>query len=103
MVEATDYGTFFASLKNAVASTELIDDVTKAGIYPNPVNDLMNIKSTLPIKSVKILSMTGSVVLSQFVYSLYGINVLVLSLARGGYIVLVEVENGTRSYKILKK
>ena len=73
-------------IKNTASISELNEVIT---IYPNPVQDVMNITSTSPVKELCILSIDGKVI-----YQGSGIsNIDISKLNSGVYIVNCTLEN----------
>ncbi|MCW4452130.1 choice-of-anchor J domain-containing protein [Kaistella sp. BT6-1-3] len=71
-------------------------------IYPNPVVEMLNIESPNKVKSVSVFDATGKVV------STYSLNasksqINLSKLAPGVYVVNIEMENETKSIKVIKK
>ncbi len=69
-------------------------------LYPNPVDDILQINANSAMKSVKIFNVSGQVV-KEITDNFNQINVTDLS--SGLYIVKVGLESGTISRKMLKK
>lgn len=71
--------------------------------YPNPVKDVLEIKSKSNIKSVKIFNLSGQKLKSQ---NFKESNVLIKTdnLSSGTYLFRAELENGTiETFKVIKK
>ncbi len=71
-------------------------------IYPNPVVEMLNIESPNKVKSVSVFDATGKVV------STYSLNasksqINLSQLAPGVYVVNIEMDNETKSIKVIKK
>jgi len=84
-------------------ATLAVSDVSKqtAQVYPNPVHDVLNIKSAEKVKSVAVFSAAGNMVGT---YQLNADNQINLSkLATGVYLVKITTETGTSTVKVIKK
>ncbi|WP_379969723.1 choice-of-anchor J domain-containing protein [Epilithonimonas sp. UC225_85] len=84
------------------ASLSVIDSKSnKLNIYPNPVKDILNIKSEAKTNTVNILSFTGQVIKTVKLEN--GENKVDLSsLPKGNYIVRIEEEGQFKTFKIIK-
>lgn len=105
----TSFNNKQVTLQLATVNTKDIAPVGKFGsennanvefvLYPNPVNDILNIQSALDIKSVEILNINGQKVLSS---KQKQINVS--HLPAGMYMVRIQdVDNNTATKKIIIK
>ena len=74
----------------------------KVDFYPNPVENILNIKSQSKIQKVEIYNFAGQRVLTKKVNNLDQ-KIQLNGLASGIYIVNVSTEKGTESFKIIKK
>ncbi len=81
-----------------------VNDNVKAAVkvYPNPVVDMLNVESPNKVKSVSVFDATGKAV------STYSLNasksqINLSKLAPGVYVVNIEMENETKSIKVIKK
>ncbi len=90
-----DLGAYEAN-SSAVVSTFGNEEVTSINIYPNPVNDVINIESD--VESVTITNTNGQVVATSTESSID-----VSNLASGLYIIHIQTENGIYSAKITKQ
>ena len=73
-----------------------LDETTDITIYPNPVNDILNVKSNSEIIAMDVVNMLGQVVIKQFGRS-NSLNVSTLS--PGLYILKTKNENSSESIK----
>jgi len=83
-----------------VVHAAAIDHVNKTmvTVYPNPVKDVLNITTTLPVSTVGIYNNLGQLVLSTTAPAID-----MATLSSGMYIVKVQLHNGVQSvYKIIK-
>ncbi len=80
-----------------------IDDLKAIGvsIYPNPVRDRLNIQGQENISNVAIYNVLGQQVYASNVDAL-STSIDMSQMASGAYIVQVEVNNRTASYKVIK-
>ncbi|MDR1747211.1 MAG: leucine-rich repeat protein [Tannerella sp.] len=70
------------------------------GVYPNPVQDVLYIRSTQPVTKVEIYSLTGALALTEHNPSA---QISVATLPKGPYIVKVITGNGMIIRKIFKR
>jgi hypothetical protein len=81
-----------------------IDDPanTTFSIYPNPANQVVNINSTIPVSSVKLMNYTGQIVYSnQVAGTQFSINTS--DIAAGVYMLQLETEDGISTRKLIIK
>ena len=71
-------------------------------IYPNPVVDMLNIESPNKVKSVSVFDATGKAVSTHTLNSTKS-QINLSKLTPGVYLVNIEMENETRSVKVIKK
>ncbi len=77
---------------------ELNNPAIEASVYPNPVIDLLSIKSASPVESFQVLDFLGRQVISGV-----GSNdVDVSDLPTGTYSIIVEVEEGKKAMNFVK-
>lgn len=69
--------------------------------YPNPVNDVLNLKYGKEMQSVTVTNMLGQQVISQKLNAMEAV-VDTSKLSKGTYLVTVEADNGTKTFKIVK-
>lgn len=75
--------------------------ITKINVFPNPVKDIFQVKSSDPVKNVKIIDSLGRLLLDQS----FNKNVLKIDISnyiKGLYIVKIKTEKTEISKKILK-
>ena len=84
-------------------SNEFTNDVNEFNIYPNPVDDILHIKSNtdLIVKSVTIYDFTGKEVINRTIISSNEINVS--NLKSGSYVLKMNTSNGIKKYRFIKK
>ena len=84
---------------NSASGVQAVD-AAQVAVYPNPVEDVLNIASESPVASVEIYSMQGALVRAA-----EGVSVLNVSELRPAtYIAVIVTENGkTTTQKIVKK
>lgn len=76
--------------------------VDKVTLYPNPVDDILFIKSDELIRSVSIKDISGSTVYSTSPNEIGDLSIPVEHLNKGIYLILVELESGNQTLKFLK-
>jgi len=83
--------------------TTNIEEITQANIiiYPNPANDILNIKSDTPILSFEIYDALGRLVQSETEMYSTESAVNVSSLTRGIYFIRLHTTNSTAEYKVV--
>ncbi len=67
-------------------------------IYPNPVKDVLNIRSNLEVKKLTVRDITGKVVLSEEVQQ----NINMAHLSKGVYLLQVQTAEGLIEKKVMK-
>ena len=73
----------------------------KFSVYPNPVKDMLNIKSTAAVDNVTVYDILGKVVLQENPGKISpAINMS--NLASGSYLVKVTIGNSSKTVKVLK-
>lgn len=87
---------------NGALAVSDVNTLKKTTVYPNPVNDVLNISTDKSVKSVNIYNATGQKVVSDATLNNGQMNVS--RLTSGVYMLNVQYENGnTEMVKILKK
>ena len=71
-------------------------------IYPNPVVEMLNIESPNKVKSVSVFDSTGKAV-SSYTLNASKSQINLSKLVPGVYVVNIEMENETKSVKVIKK
>ena len=84
-------------IRDAPLSVEIIEK-PKVSIYPNPVNDVLNIESPEAIDSVEIFDLLGKQILVSS-----NKTIEVGALQKGIYIVKINTDTGTLIEKIIKQ
>lgn len=69
-------------------------------IYPNPANGMVNIKSDVTMKSVKIMNYAGQVVYNR-IASGNDLQINTSEIAAGVYVLQIETEEGTSTQKLI--
>jgi hypothetical protein len=78
--------------------------IKEFGLYPNPVKDILHIKSAHEIASVKIINILGQEVLSNEFTGFSNVyNVNVSSLKHGHYMVFITTTDGRMTFGKLVK
>lgn len=70
--------------------------------YPNPVYDILSIKSKSPIKFVRILNTTGKTIFMSS-YSSKDINLDLSKFTNGIYFIKTDTKTTTKNFRIIKK
>lgn len=70
--------------------------------FPNPVNDVVNVKSTQTISSIEIMSMTGASLIKQVGTTSSNL-VNLTPLSKGIYIIIVRSSDGKQALRSLQK
>jgi hypothetical protein len=84
---------------NTLSTSDFSQNNLEVALYPNPVNDVLNIETTLELKSVEIYNLQGQKVLSS---NQKAINVSALT--SGMYMVRIEdLDNAVSTKKIIVK
>ncbi len=87
------------SIVISVGMKEIDNSMVK--IYPNPANDNVNIMTTVPLRSIRMMSYTGQMIYSnQDVDSNEIVKINTSSLEAGIYFIIVETNDGTYSKKV---
>jgi hypothetical protein len=71
-------------------------------IFPNPVGDLLNLRSKIPIESISLFNIMGQQLLQRNIGTLNS-QLDISNLASGQYVVLATVNGHTESFKIVKE
>jgi uncharacterized protein YjdB/aryl-phospho-beta-D-glucosidase BglC (GH1 family) len=75
------------------AEGDLIEEfVSDINIYPNPVNDILNLESNILIKDISLVSITGKVVVSKNNLDTHSISIKTNELPSGIYILKVKTD-----------
>ncbi|HLP13867.1 MAG TPA: T9SS type A sorting domain-containing protein [Flavobacteriales bacterium] len=79
-----------------VSVQEEVSPVNAVSIYPNPANDVVNIKSAEPVEEVSLFDISGKYI------SMYTTNVFsVRDMAKGMYLVRVKTQLGVTSHRLV--
>ncbi|WP_160139062.1 T9SS-dependent choice-of-anchor J family protein [Chryseobacterium sp. c4a] len=87
---------------NNLSVSEVDKDKRNASIYPNPVEDILNIKNKSQISEISIYDLTGKLLKKENMNSENG-TVNVSELSPGNYLLKVKDREAVKSYKIIKK
>lgn len=79
------------------------NNIVKMSVFPNPANDVVNIKSGYKIKSVTIYDTNGSMIKQQRYNNLNSVSFSLSNVIDGLYMLRVETDNGIVTEKIMKK
>lgn len=89
--------------KETSSGTKQVDNNVNLAIYPNPMNDMMNIRSDRNIKKITIYDLTGEVIINQNINANEA-TIDVKHLTSGYYIIKTTLTNGeTNIQKIIKQ
>ncbi len=95
---------YFINYKiNACNATQLVNTTLQntIQIFPNPVNDMVNILSNVPIQQLRILNTEGKIVLME--NNCNNMNISLKNLNNGLYFIYLFTENGSIVRKIVKE
>ena len=76
-------------------------DETTVSVYPNPVQDILNISTQTNVESVVVYDVLGKVVLNVQPDAISP-SVNVSALSSGAYMVQITTERGTKTVKVVK-
>ena len=82
---------------------EQFKSVGNVNVYPNPVTDFVSFKSDEVVKSVRVISLTGQVVVNAVPMASGVITIPVSNISAGTYIIQVETDADIRTSKFVKK
>jgi photosystem II stability/assembly factor-like uncharacterized protein len=85
-------------LVEITTSNENLQENNLMQIYPNPVKDVLNIRSNVDVKKITVRDITGKVVLSEEVQQ----NIILAHLSKGIYLLQVQTAEGVVEKKIIK-
>jgi hypothetical protein len=73
-------------------------------LYPNPVNEILNIRSTAAVKMIQVFDLTGKIVREESFSSVSGtIRINCSGLQQGLYFISVTTDQGKESRKFVKR
>ncbi|WP_411810872.1 T9SS type A sorting domain-containing protein [Chryseobacterium scophthalmum] len=91
--------TYTTTVQNVLGISEISNDKTELSIYPNPVQDVLNIQSKNQIVKAEIYDVNGRILLST---SLKGNSIHVSELSKGNYIIKLFSKDKTTVHKFIK-
>ncbi|WP_051890003.1 T9SS type A sorting domain-containing protein [Chryseobacterium vrystaatense] len=91
--------TFTTTVKNVLATSEVTTENNLITIYPNPVKDILNIKSKNTVIKAEIYDVNGRIISST---SITGGSLNVSDLAKGNYIIKLFNKDKTMIQKFIK-
>ena len=96
-----DYGRVY---QEATASVSEINNVINVKLFPNPVNDKLNIQFSSDLGEIKgtIYSLTGQKI-QVFIQNSLKKTIDISDVSEGIYFIKLETEKGTSTHKIVKK
>ena len=71
-------------------------------VYPNPVNDILNIQSEQPVFEIVILDMHGAVVYRENTSGIFQKQLDLQALPKGVYVVKLTSASGTEIQELVK-
>lgn len=77
-------------------------DKVQVRVFPNPVTDILNIESPSKVKSVSVFDASGKSI-SNYIFNAAKSQINFSGLVSGIYFLNVEMENMTKSIKVVKK
>ena len=80
-------------------STQEIDNNTKLTIFPNPVSEVLNIRTDTKIQGVNVYDLSGRKINTKIINN----EINVRHLEKGTYIIEIESSTGKTSHKFIKK
>lgn len=90
---------YITTVQNTLAAVENNKENTTVSIYPNPVNDVLNIQSKNEITKAEIFDAAGRILISK---SVKGNSINVSELAKGNYIIKLSTKDKTFIHKFIK-
>lgn len=102
-IQCVSYDAFVFMIDDVmITSTVGVDEVDagQLNVYPNPAQDVVNINSTVALKSVKVVNYTGQVVYETPV-SGNQTQINTNDFAAGIYVLQLETENGISTRKLI--
>ena len=78
--------------------------VTELQLFPNPANEVLNVSTTMPVRSMEVIDLTGRMVYSEEVHD-SNIELTTSSFAIGSYILVITDEMGasySRKFSVLR-
>nr|WP_315035511.1 T9SS type A sorting domain-containing protein [uncultured Chryseobacterium sp.] len=91
--------TYTTTVENVLATTESSKNTTQFTIYPNPVKDILNIKSKDEVIKAEIYDVTGRIINSS---NVQGNSMNVSELSKGNYMIKVFTKDKTMVQKFIK-
>jgi hypothetical protein len=91
---------FEADPNSSVSLSEF--NTSNVALYPNPGNEIINIRSDIPLEQIRVLNMQGQELLVQEVNSETATELRVNDLPVGTYVVLIRSNAGVVSKKWIK-
>lgn len=94
--------TNFANTTFQVLSNSVVTIDNSVGIYPNPTNDIVNIKANSTINSVEIYDVQGRIIQKK-IMNVENESINVSGLTNGIYFMMIKTENGQKVEKLVKE
>ena len=91
--------TYTTTVQNVLGTSEINNDKSEVSIYPNPVKDILFIKSKEKIVKVEIFDSAGRILNSL---SLNGDSINVSELSKGNYIIKLTTKDKSVIHKFIK-
>ena len=80
-----------------ILGTDDIKDIRNVQVYPNPVNDILNIETVNLIEKIEILDLSGKLISTEFYHQIN-----VAQLTSGIYFIKVVTSEGNSLQKFAK-
>ncbi|STD05580.1 DUF7619 domain-containing protein [Chryseobacterium carnipullorum] len=91
--------TFTTTVKNVLATSEVSKGNDMVTIYPNPVQNILNIQSKNTVIKAEIYDANGRMIISA---SVTGSSINVSELTKGNYIIKLFTKDKTVTHKFIK-
>ena len=84
-------------------SVDEFDSITALSVYPNPANDIVNIKTDLTIDSIDVINMLGQTVKTINGKTITNNAIDISTLGNGVYFLNISAEGKSQSIRIIKE
>lgn len=98
----TTTGSVWSFTTDALLSVE-DNEISLFKIYPNPVNDILNINTSLKIEQIDLFDLLGKKVMSFERNTIHDNAINISELSKGIYMAIISAEGKTQTVKITKK
>jgi len=103
LLTPSDYCKTQFTLADIVSALVNLNANSDLDIYPNPVRDVLHLKTDLGVKKITILDLLGKQLKSVVPENAIELSVPVSDLNSGAYLIRMETENGIKTAKFFKK